>query len=246
MPRCFSLRLVIVAVPMLLADPSQGAPITISVEGQLTSVVDAGPYLDPSLVPGAAFHASFVLESLAADGQASDPSLGTYGGGGVLGPWASEAAVGDYAFSEPFARLSIHDDRDVRFEGGLITGDAMFLGFDFVSFPGVPCVTDATVIVAGKCHDFTISFIDPTSNLFGSDVFPAAFPDLAEWGSVTLSMGMASGGAPGFSVTGAVHAFTAVPEPASALMLACGLVALGASNRSHTARSGVPEFRSTT
>jgi len=224
MRRCFSLHLMILAVLLLVVESSEGAMITISVQGQLASVVDEGPYLHPSMVPGATFEASFALESLAPDGQGSDPSLGTYGGGS--GPWGSEAMVGDYSFSGPFARLSVHDDRNVRFEGSLVTGDAMFLSFDFIDFPGIPCVTDVTIIIAGKCHSFTISFIDPTANLFSSDAFPAAFPNLNEWGSVNLTMGMASGGAPGFSVTGTVHAFTVVPEPSSGYLLACGLLAL--------------------
>jgi hypothetical protein len=228
MRRCFSLHVMLVAVLVLAAD-SDGAMITISVQGELTSVVDEGPYLAPSIVPGAPFEASFSLESVGPDGQDLDPNLGTYGGG--FGPWGSDATVGDYSFSGTFARLSVHDDRNVRFEGSLVTGDAMFLDFDFVVFPGIPCVTNFTIIIVGKCHSFTLSFIDPTSDLFTSDAFPAAFPDLEEWGSVTLTMGMASGGAPGFGVTGTVNALTVVPEPSSGFLLACSLVALAKGRR---------------
>lgn len=214
-------------IGLVLAAPAVaiGSPFTIIVSGTVSSVEDPSSSLDPSVVVGASYSASFTLDSTGVDNRSDDNSIGFFSP--RFDPFGATGQIGSLSLVDNGAGLGLQDNVPFLDQGVITMRDILSLQFRDVTIPGVPCVSDG--LLGGACQTFAIHLTDPTASALSSDQIPGLFPSLSAWSATTMTMGMLHlpvSHSQFLRVRGTVEQFTVVPEPGSAVLIGFGLAGL--------------------
>jgi hypothetical protein len=196
------------------ASAASGASITVYVSGTLAQFLSGGPSIESDLSIGDPISASFSYDPDTADSQA-DPGWGRYSGAvsQVSGTYGSGFTFG--SSSLPTGEVNVTND----WGASTIDQFQALSGFVAGLGPALPVSGEAPVFFGFAVHD-------PTAAVFSSDALPTSL-DLADFDTANtnlsyVALNFDNGQQARFTVTSMVF----VPEPATVLLLAGGLMAL--------------------
>jgi hypothetical protein len=182
---------------------AEGALITIEIEAVVDSVEDRGNYLEGRIEAGDVITGSYVYESTTPDSSPLDPVQGNYWH--YAPPAGIALTVGGFNFmTDPF-NIAFH----VAVRNHSLSGDDSYW---LTSHNNLPLFNGTQV------DDILWSLREPTGSVFSSDVLPIGPPNLDDWDSNILGFGADRL----YGVT--AHVISAVPEPATILLLALGTI----------------------
>ena len=179
--------------------------ITISIEAQVDYVEDLGNYLEGRISPGDIITGTYTYESATPDSSPLDPVVGHYY------HYSSPAGISLNVAGFTFAS----DPANVEFVVGVGNdGPSGDDGYYLISYNNLP-LSNSTVV-----DSIVWQLDDATGTAFSSDALPTTAPNLDEWQENLLRLQADRG----YIIDG--HVTSAIPEPATILLLAVGGLAL--------------------
>jgi hypothetical protein len=201
----------IIAVILLLGSfwpgVAEGYWITIEIEAVVDGVDDPDGYLGGQVNPGDIITGSYTYESTTPDSTPLDPIVGHYYH--YVPPAGVSLSVGGFTFET--------DPANVEFLVGIVndnqSGDDIYL---LGSYNNLPLTNGSPV------DRISWQLNDPTGSAISSDVLLTDPPILDQWESI---IGLRLVGEKGAYIVDA-HVTSAVPEPATYLLLTIGGIVL--------------------
>jgi hypothetical protein len=193
--------------------PTRGALITIEITAEVDSVDDPYGWLEGQINPGDTITGTYTYDSLTVDSSPLDPIQGNYSHYGP--PAGISLSVGGFEFQT--------DPADVEFHLA-IRNDIQPGGEDIyaiVSYKNL-ALSNGTLV-----EDIYWQLYDPTGDALSSDALPTTAPSLPDWEQNSLTLRGGTRLEP-FAVE--AHVTSAVPEPATILLLAVGAMLLRKRN----------------
>jgi len=195
---------IIICMLALSVPPAEATLITIEIEAIVDSVYDYGNYLEGQINPGDIITGSYIYESSTQD---SNPlsTLGMYEH--YAPPCGIFLSVGGFDFETDPAKVYFLVSISNNFASGGVQD-----GYHLISYNNLPLSNGTPV------YRIDWQLNDPTATALSSDALPTIPPVLDDWPpGVGLYM---SGVKDAFHIH--AHVTTAIPEPASILLLALG------------------------
>ena len=207
----FLSALLLAGLVLVLAGPVAASPITWSYLGTIIGTNDPNNQLDGSVVAGSPFSGTYTFESTMTDDLPSDTTTGLY-----TQPRPSTSIVvldvGNYHI--------VAKSDYIRVENSVK---------DILVLHASPFITDPIGL-----QDISMGGRDLSGHIVDSDALPIIPPDL----SLFYSSGIVISGIPSndplqtaLDVQGSLETLTLIPEPASLLLIASGLVCVSRAGK---------------
>jgi hypothetical protein len=187
--------------------PANGYPVTIYIEAVVDTVDDSGNYLEGKISPGSLITGYYIYESTTPD---TNPSLYVGDYEHYTPPYGISLTVGGFEFkTNPLNVDFLLEIINDYTSGGL--HDA----YGLISYNNLPLYNGTSV------NEISWWLTDTSATALSSTDLPSTAPSLDDWQSI---VGLRLEGDKTFLID--AHVTSAVPEPATILLLATGALLL--------------------
>ena len=206
--RKLKLLFVVLAVVLcVFSVPVRAELITIAISGQVTGVSDPSGHFGGQISIG-------------------DPIAGTYTYDSSAIDTNPDPAIGDYAWYATPAGISLTiDSFNFRTDPSNVWSTMEVINNDWsgTDYYGLRSYHNLFPLSNGTLSDSILwQLVDSTGTALSSDALPLTVPDLSKWSSSSLLIDSSRGG--GFLIGAHITSATLVPEPASVLLFAGGML----------------------